>query len=111
MIVKKAKYKNVKQSVRKQVSPDIFGCDECTKELGEEDDKLEITVFYNDRKLAKNKIGDDTDKYQFCCWECMGKFLPKIKCDYFISLPFLHYDTKTKGTTAKDFIKLVNRKK
>ena len=33
--------------------------------------------------------------------------LPKIKTDYFVNLPYLMYDSKTKGATVKDFLKLI----
>jgi hypothetical protein len=106
MIIKKAKYKKVMQEVNQRISDDVYGCDQCKKEFGE-DNKLEITVFFHDEKLKKQHEGDDTDRHQFCSWKCVGKFLPKVKTDYFISLPFLHYDTQTEGTMAKDFIKLL----
>lgn len=111
MIVKKAKYKKVREMVTRQVSPDIYGCDECKKEFGE-DNRLEITVFYNDKNLRKlrNTASEDTDRHQFCSWKCVGKFMPKVKCDYFVSLPYLHYDAQTPGTTVKDFLKLINPK-
>lgn len=112
MIVKKAKYKKVRKLVTERISDDVYGCDHCKKEFKKEKDKkeinhLEVTVFFNNSKLKKQNEGSDTDRYQFCSWNCVGKFLPTIKCDYFISLPFLHFDKQTEGTMAKDFFKLL----
>ena len=100
MIIKKAQYKKVKKIVNQRISEDIYGCDCCKKEFKDED-KLEITVFFNNTEEAIS--------HQFCSWKCLIKYLPEIKTDYFISLPFLHYDTKTEGTMVKDFINLFNQ--
>jgi len=81
-----------------------YGCDNCKRVLNMELDEgeydfLRLTVFRN---------GSSID-YQFCCWNCVLKFLPKIKSDYFVSLPYLLYDNKRKGMRAKDFLKLVKK--
>lgn len=111
MIVRKAKYKKVRELVTRQVSPDIYGCDECKKVFGG-DNRLEITVFYSPKMEVKLKNSSSglTDRHQFCSWACMGKFMPKVKTDYFVSLPYLHYDydSQTPGTTIKDFLDLIN---
>ena len=109
MIVKKAKYRNVKKLVTERVSDEVYGCDECKKEFGEVN-KLEITVFYSHKMEAKLKNSESgvTDRHQFCSWACVGKFMPKVKTDYFVSLPYLHYDAQTPGTTIKDFLNLIN---
>jgi hypothetical protein len=107
MIIRKAKYRKVKKLVTERVSEDVYGCDQCKKEFKDDENRLEITVFFSNAKLKKQREGGDTDCYQFCSWNCVGKFLPTIKCDYFISLPFLHFDKQTEGTMAKDFFKLL----
>jgi hypothetical protein len=112
MIIKKAKYRKVKKIVTERVSDDVYGCDECKKEIKEGQDKLDMTVFYHDEKLKNQKYGsDNTDSYEFCSWDCVCKFLPKVKTDYFIDLPTLHYDNsrKSKGIMANDFLKLLTK--
>jgi hypothetical protein len=106
MIVKEAKYHKVRKMVTERISDEVYGCDQCKKQIKEDDTPLIVTVFYNDKSLAKNKSGD-TDKFEFCSWKCVLKFLPKIKSDYFVDLPYLHYDSKTKGTNASDLLKLL----
>lgn len=102
MILKKAKYKKVMHEVRERVSNDILGCDQCAKEFDEED-KLLLTIF----RKSKTKEVVSTNRV-FCCWKCVFEFIPKIKSNYFVSLPFLHYDsTRPNGILAKDFIKLI----
>ena len=110
MIIKKAEYKKVMKEVNERISDDVYGCDQCKKEFGSED-KLQIDVFYHDEKNKKQNNGGGTDKHDFCSWVCVFKFLPKIKTDYFVNLPYLKYDSKTKGATAKDFLKLIKEKK
>jgi hypothetical protein len=106
MIIKEAKYKKVKRIVEVLISDDVYGCDHCKKEI-DDSGNLSIDVFFHDEKFKKQNI-NNTDKYDFCSWKCLITFLPKIKTDYFISMPFLHYDNKiTKdGTSVKDFFDL-----
>lgn len=99
MIVKGAEYKKVMKEFNQRVSDAVYGCDECKKEFGE-DKILVIRVFHHES-------ADDVDKYEFCSWKCLFKFLPKVQTDYFIELPYLTYDAKINGTSAKDFINLV----
>lgn len=110
MILKKAEYKKVIKEINERISDDVYGCDECKKEFGDEY-KLQIDVFYHDEKNKKKDSTGETDKYDFCSWVCVFKFLPKIKTDFFVNLPYLIYDSKTKGTSVKDFLKLIKGKK
>lgn len=109
MIIKEAKYRKVKRIVEELISDDVYGCDQCKKEMLDIG-KLSIDVFFHDEKIKKQNKGG-ADKYDFCSWKCVIKFLSTIKTDYFISLPFLHYDEKntTKGTSAKDFFDLFKK--
>jgi hypothetical protein len=109
MIVKKAEYKKVMKEVNERISDDVYGCDQCKKEFGGAD-KLQIDVFFKDENLKKQSEGNLVDKYDFCSWVCVFKFLPKIKTDSFVNLPYLMYDSKTKGATVKDFLKLIKGK-
>lgn len=96
MIIKKAVYKNKKIVRNIQISPEVYGCDNCKKEMKEH--RHDMTVHYND---------GEAKYYQFCSWQCVAEFFPKIKTDYFVSLPFVHFDNKgNKGFGIKDFLKV-----
>lgn len=101
MIVKKAKYRKVRRTVREQVSPEVYGCDYCKKAInmglsGKHRAHLALTVFFNGGKEAEHM--------HFCSWRCVLKHLPTIKTDYFISLPYLTFDgPEEKGLRAQDF--------
>ncbi|MFA5727550.1 MAG: hypothetical protein WC886_07915 [Saccharofermentanaceae bacterium] len=97
MLIKKAKYKNVRITSRKCISREVYGCDECYHEICEfpnEAARLEVTVFQNP--------GAEATTLHFCSWACVLKHLPKIKCSYFASLPYMYFDeTKPFPRTAK----------
>lgn len=84
--------------VLKRVSDDVYGCDQCKKPIT--DDRLEFTVFFDHA---------DAERHEVCSWACAIKLLRKMKTNYFISLPYLHYDRKAKGIRAKDFFALFNK--
>ena len=85
------------------IQEESFGCDECHKAIDEQlgsgntehRDHLEVTVF--------RKKTESAEHLHFCSWRCALAHLPKICTDYFVSLPFLQYDGRWPGTTAKDF--------
>jgi len=94
MLIKEAEYKKVKVTQQRMVKDAIYGCDECGTEINEypnEEDRLEVTVFYQDFERTEK-----TGRLHFCSWECVFKHLPKIKCDHFISLPFVYMDGQQK---------------
>ncbi len=99
MIIKSAKYKKVKVEVPIEVSPEVYGCDNCEREIKEDKGKLDISIFVHDQDNSREQF--------FCCWKCLLEYLPEIKCDYFITLPYLHYDEKQKGIRVEDFLKLI----
>ncbi len=109
MIIKKSVYKKVKRIVDEEFTPDVFGCDECRKELKEKEPKLGLSIHYHDKSLAKNEYCEGYDNLHFCSWKCVLKHLPKIKTDYFVSLPFLHYDEIGSGLGAIDLFKLIKK--
>ncbi len=105
MIIKEAKYKKkrVQQNVR--ISEEVYGCDECNKEIKEypnETGRLDLTIFFQN---------NETERLHFCSWKCVLKALPKIKTDYFITLPMIHYggDECVKGKDAKAFMKVLSK--
>jgi len=107
MLIKEATYENVMVETRKRVSDDVFGCDCCEKEIKEypnENSRLELTVFKGN--------SDDAEHLHFCSWECVLKQLPKIKTDYFISLPFVYFDEKCEDKrSGNELISLLKRLK
>jgi len=99
-VIKRCEHCN---SYTKEISPDIYGCDTCKKEIAyphnnrntKYSEYLKVDVFYNNKEGSK--------QYQFCSWKCLFKKLKDIKTDYFISLPYLSFDKMPKGATVKDF--------
>src|SRR3989304_6796074 len=88
MLLKKAKYKKVKSWKNKCISNDVYGCDECKstiKEFPKEYNKLEMTVFYNEK---------ETERLQFCSWSCVLKYIPKLNSDNFVTLPYIYFNGK-----------------
>ena len=106
MKIKEAVYKAVKRECRELVEPEVYGCDCCKKPInmglsGKHRAHLEATVFRNNQ---------EAEHMHFCSWPCVLKKLPKVKTDYFISLPYLTYDgPEEKGMRAKDFFKAVKQ--
>ena len=91
MIIKKAEYKKVKVTQNQRVRDAIYGCDECGKEIADypnEKNQLKVIVFHSGI--------DTTEHLHFCSWDCVLRHLPKIETDYFISLPFMVYNTNKK---------------
>ncbi|MFX0198384.1 MAG: hypothetical protein ACFFCW_19875 [Candidatus Hodarchaeota archaeon] len=109
MKLKETKWETCTQCGRnlKIVQEESYGCDWCKKPIDDllnsanqkHADYLELQVFH---------INHETEHYQFCCWACMFKKLKTIKTDYFISLPFLTFDQKTKGQTVEDFWRCIS---
>jgi len=106
MIIKKAKYKTVTVKQKRMVSDEVYGCDECKKEIKEfpnEDPRLNITVFY--------QIKPSIDNYHFCSWECIINFIPKIETDYFFNLPPVCCDSKNKNKNRQGLIDAITKKR
>ena len=89
------------------VSHAVCGCDCCRKQISEEN-KLGITVFYNNEELIKNNTGRDTDSFEFCSWTCIFEYLPKIETDYFMTFP--HVIFQKDGNNSKELIDLLLKK-
>lgn len=97
MKIKKAQYKEVMRKTQVIVKDEVYGCDECRKPInrgGEQRQYLQATVF---------KHNVEARHLEFCAWKCALKGLSKVKTDYFIGLPYLHYDDHQHGIRAKDF--------
>lgn len=105
MKTKEAKYKKVRVTQRIEVSPAVYGCDECRKEIKDypnENSRLEVTAHSHD-------VG--SENLHFCSWKCVLKHIPKIKCEYFVSLPFLYFDERNgKDRSASELIAILTAK-
>ena len=82
----------------KIIQEESYGCDLCKKTMKEGSSRLEIIIFQ--RSL-------EPIHHQLCSWKCVFKFLRKVKSDYFVNLPYLSFDEKTKGKTVSDFWKCI----
>lgn len=93
----------------KEISPDIYGCDNCRKEIQRDlaagkRRHLQMAVF-------RNPSDSETEHLEFCSWKCVLAYLPKVKSNYFVNLPYLHFDAGyPKEMTGREFIRLVARK-
>lgn len=104
MIIKDAIYETemVERNVLK--SEVVYGCDECENKIhpNEEQGVLRLSIFY--------KGMEETDHKEFCCWGCVLKYIPKIESDYFVDLPFLHFDSpKENKCSVHEFIRLTSK--
>ena len=101
MLLTECTYKTCEmcQKHTERLTDEVYGCDQCKKRIDlnkPERDYLEVTVHTHEKVATR---------MQFCSWRCCLKKLKTVRTDYFIALPFLHYD---KGTiNAKEFFKLV----
>ena len=103
MKIREATYVTEMVERRKELTPEAYGCDECRHEIPQmpnEPNRLELTVF--------NK-NEESCSLHFCSWACVLTHIPKVKSDYFISLPFLYYDSKDGHTrNASELIDIIN---
>ena len=101
MIIKKAEYQRCSKCGRgKQISDDVFRCDNCKKEFLK--GRLNVTIFHSREGEAEH--------IHFCCWKCVLEYLPKIKSNDFVTLPFLSYSgEEIEGCMASDLIELINK--
>lgn len=100
MIIKPAKYKKVRKTVSLRVSEDVYGCDECRKEIKPNPAKvtrLDMTVF---------RDSGEAEHRQLCSWKCAIANLKKVKCDYFVTLPYVHFDEKNDKLNVKGLLSL-----
>jgi hypothetical protein len=105
MLIKKAKYRTVSVKQKRIVKEEVHGCDECRTEIENwpnEPVRLDTTVFFQDGQ---------TERLHFCSWRCALKHLPKIKTDYFISLPNVLFDSGNGKRSGHALVKLLSKKK
>lgn len=104
MIITAAVYDNCSEcgTRKREITPERFGCDGCNKELHYDSHK---NTYLSIRVMFKAKESTQLD---FCSWRCALRKLKTLKTDYFISLPYLHFDEKESGIRAKDFLPLID---
>jgi hypothetical protein len=110
--IKDAVYDNCTECgrIKGTIVEESFGCDGCKKPIDEQLNNrhrhyLQLTVF-------REEADTSAEHLQFCSWKCVLKTLPKIKCNYFINLPYLSFDNKLdKGIRAQDFFTAVKNAK
>ena len=111
MKIRQAAWKHCKSCGQrtKQIRDEVFGCDECGKKIEivgktmKHHDFLEVKVFNE---------GKESESLQFCGWKCVLNHLPKVRSNYFASLPFLHFDGDViVGQRAEDFFRELKKRK
>ena len=103
MLLKDIKFEKCKScgANKRTIQERVYGCDNCKKVIDlnkKRIDWLEVTVFHQ---------GSKADHHHLCSWKCVIRFVRKVKSDYFITLPFLHYNKGSPETRASAFLKLV----
>lgn len=93
---------------RKDVIQDeSYGCDNC-KEPIDEQLNVDHSKYHEFLEISVHKAeGGPSTRYHFCSWGCLFKKMKKIKCDNFISLPFLTFEATRKGIRPRDFWKAI----
>ena len=101
MIIKKQEFKVCKEcGDKKLVKDEEYGCDVCKTNIdylsgGDDREFLEIQVFYDE--------DDRVSRFQLCSWACVFEKLKTVKTDYFISLPYLMFDSNIKSLGVEGF--------
>src|ERR1051325_4753170 len=87
------------------VKEEEYGCNNCGKllynERTHEAQYLDVTIHRHG-----NSSGE---RMEFCSWHCVVERLRMVECDYFISLPFLHFDDVPEGQRAQDFFEEIDQ--
>jgi predicted nucleic acid-binding Zn ribbon protein len=100
MIVKEAVYKTCPTCGKREMVKDSVVCCDFCKKILKETKYLNSTVFTTQNSEAVN--------YYFCSWKCFFKKMRNIKCNYFVSMPMLHY-AKEDGVPASEFWKYIKK--
>lgn len=109
MLIKDTQYKKCGECSRTEsISEPIYGCDTCKAEIdlnrssssGKGSGYLKVTVFHEE---------SSTQNLEFCSWDCFFAKVPKIKSDYFMSLPYLMFDETDNKINAKGFFRAAKK--
>jgi hypothetical protein len=71
-----------------------YTCDECGKVINEQ--RLTAVVFQKDEV-------DGSQSIDCCSWRCLLRKLATVDTDYFVVLPYLHFDDVPEGQRVSDF--------
>jgi len=104
MIIKEAVYKEEQRLVTVELEPEIHGCDHCGKEI-EPGKVLQITIFYD------HSSGKESIHQHYCTWECVLRDLVNIKCDSFLTLPYVEFsdDVKDHQMSGNRLIEIIKK--
>ena len=72
----------------------IYTCDGCGKVVDEQ--WLTVSVFQKDEV-------DGVQSIHCCSWRCLLRKLAMVDTDYFVVLPYLHFDDVPEGQRVSDF--------
>ena len=98
------------QSTIGTIQEESYGCDGCGKSIDDllaspntqRHEYLGLTIHFQSKKPA--------EYLQFCSWRCVIKRIRTIQTDYFVTLPFLHFERDVMtGQGVKDFLKCVRK--
>lgn len=107
MLLHDEKWKSCKSCKRHTtiIRQRVYACDRCKTEIDLNDKTrryLDFTVFYNSTGATS---------HQLCSWKCAAKWLPTVKTDNFISMPFLTFDANGEygQKLTQEFLKLIGK--
>lgn len=99
---------------QRTLAAETYGCDWCGKVInatGEDSSAASASSAPTPMDLTVFNQPWDTrsEHFQFCSWPCVLAGLRKTPSDYFVTLPYLHYQAgKPAGQTVGDFLKLID---
>lgn len=106
-IVKESEWKECGHcGSRKRVADEVRGCDVCKRVFDDDGPMLSADIFNKG-----DAGGSRVSCIDACSWTCALKALAKVECDYFVSLPYLHYDDDEtpEGARAQDFFEAIKQ--
>lgn len=95
VVIRPAQCATVTREYTEEISPAVYGCDECLVEIPQQLCELKVTAYHKD---DRNHLEDHT----FCSWRCLFKYLPKVKFNSFISFPYIHYSCPADNPASMD---------
>lgn len=83
---------------------EIYGCDTCKTVIDLNTPEGQSREYLEAQRFTKK---DATTQHHFCSWKCLAKWLRTVKTDYFISLPYLTYDTPQGKKLTNELLNLL----
>lgn len=96
----------------KLITEESFGCDECKQPIDDLIAASRKNSEYRDYLglgIFDKNVYCDTKELHFCSWKCLFKKLRTVKCNYFVTLPYINYEKTMPGQTVKDFLACIKR--